>query len=306
MLGDDHRLGLELLLGREAELGGALGRDHRGALGAHLPELLEPALVALAPRGDAAFEPVRLDLQPRVELFRCARFLGIDLLFPCLVAAEADFLASQRPAVEPDRRARQALEEGAVVADDDERALVTVEPAFEPVDRREIEMVGRLVHQQQVGLLRQRLRDRRTAPFAAARALGRGRHVDAELARDGFDFMLGRRVRTAQGEVHQRIAAREIGLLLQQHDPGAGLDLARAAIGLDPVVDQAEQRGLARAVAADQREPVARADMQVDVALLGPAEQPAAALLQPETFPGEDRWLCHEAREVGEGGLRCK
>jgi hypothetical protein len=97
--------------------------------------------------------------------------------------------------------------------------------------------------------------------------------------------------------------ARKIRLLLQHDDARAGLDLAQAPIGFDPVVDQPEQSGLARAVAADQRKPVARADMKVDRVLVGPAEQPAAALLQAETFPAEDRRLCHGARQVGAGAV---
>ena len=79
----------------QLELGGALRPEHRRALRAHLPQLGEPALVALAPRGDAALQPVRLDLQLGVELVGGARFLGIDLLLPRLVAAEADVLAAQ-------------------------------------------------------------------------------------------------------------------------------------------------------------------------------------------------------------------
>ena len=43
--------------------------------------------------------------------------------------------------------------------------------------------------------------------------------------------------------------------------------------------------------------------MQVDRVLIRSAEQPAAALLQAETFPAEDRWLCHGARQVGAGAV---
>ncbi len=157
------------------QLGGAGRAEHRRALGAHLVELFQPALVALAPRGDAAFEPVRFDLELGVELLGGARFLGIDLLFPRLVAAEADFLAPQVAAVEPQRRAGQAPEEGAVVADDDEGALVAIQPALEPFDRREVEVVGRLVEQQQVGLLRQRAGKRGAAPSRRRCAVAAGR-----------------------------------------------------------------------------------------------------------------------------------
>jgi hypothetical protein len=70
----------------------------------------EPALVALAPRGHAAFQPVRLDLQLGVELFGGAGFLGIDLfLGPGLIAAKADLLAAQQAPVEPECLPRQPV-----------------------------------------------------------------------------------------------------------------------------------------------------------------------------------------------------
>jgi hypothetical protein len=89
-------------------------------------------------------------------------------------------------------------------------------------------------------------------------------------------------------EVHQRGVAGDVGFLLEQHDLGAGLDRALALVGLDQVRDQPEQRGLAHAVAPDQRQPVARPDVQVEL-----AEQPAPALLQAQAFPGEDRCVRH-------------
>jgi hypothetical protein len=64
------------------QLGGAPAAPASRRAGAHFLQLGEPALVALAPRGDAAFQPVRLDLQLRVEPVGGARFLGIDLLGP--------------------------------------------------------------------------------------------------------------------------------------------------------------------------------------------------------------------------------
>src|SRR5690606_3123191 len=113
-LGDDHRLGADLVVGGERELRGPRATDHCRALRAHAVEGFEPALVALASRGHPALEPVRLYLQLCVELLRGARFLGVDLLFPRLIAAEAYFLAPQHAAVEPQRRPSQPLEKRAV------------------------------------------------------------------------------------------------------------------------------------------------------------------------------------------------
>ncbi|MNR53789.1 hypothetical protein D3C85_1738610 [compost metagenome] len=49
------------------------------------------------------------------------------------------------------------IEEIAVVGDQQQRARVTLEPVFQPEDRIEIEVVGRLVEQQQFGRAHQRL-----------------------------------------------------------------------------------------------------------------------------------------------------
>ena len=79
----------------DRERGGALRPDHRGALGAHLLQLGEPALVAPAAAGDAALQPMLLDLELGVEPLGVALFLGVDLLGPRLEPAEADLGAAQ-------------------------------------------------------------------------------------------------------------------------------------------------------------------------------------------------------------------
>src|SRR3546814_21046441 len=71
---------------------------------------------------------------------------------------------------------------------------------------------------------------------------------------------------------------------------GAGNDGALALVRVDAAREQPQQRRLAGAVAADQREPVARADIDVEF-----AEQPAAALDQAEAFIREN-WCCHDER----------
>jgi hypothetical protein len=65
------------------------------------------------------------------------------------------------------------------------KAPLTLQPAFQPVDGGQIEMVGRLVEQQQIGLAGQSATDRGTAPLTAAGAGGIARQVDAKLVGDG-------------------------------------------------------------------------------------------------------------------------
>src|SRR5581483_12477615 len=102
-----------------------------------------------------------------VELLRDARFFLVDALGPGLEAAETDLGPPELPPVEPQATARQARQERPVVADDDERAFETLQPILQPLDRAEIEMVGRLVEQQDVGVQRKRPGDRRPPPLAS-------------------------------------------------------------------------------------------------------------------------------------------
>ena len=168
-LGVDHDLRLHIVA-RQPELGRAGRSEHRRPRRAHFLELGQPSLVAAAARGDPALEPVKFELELGVELVGGALFLGIDRFGPRIEPAEPDLGPPHRAAVEPQAGLGQPREEGAVVADRDERALEASEPFLEPVDRAKVEMVGRLVEQQHVGLDAQRADDRRAAPLAAARA----------------------------------------------------------------------------------------------------------------------------------------
>src|SRR3546814_10829899 len=87
----------------------------------------------------------------------------------------------------------QPGEEGAIVADDDERARKARQPVLEAFDRGEIEMVGRLIEQQYVGILRQRARDRGAAALTARGSGSGAREIDTALIGDRFGRMaLGR------------------------------------------------------------------------------------------------------------------
>src|SRR5207302_11430943 len=72
-------------------------------------------------------------------------------------------------------------------------------------------------------------------------------------------------------------------VLLEKHDARTRNNRAPALVGLDQAGEALEKGRLARAVAADQRQPVARADEQVDAAKL-----PAGALDEAEIFKSED------------------
>ena len=59
------------------------------------------------------------------------------------------------------------VQEVAVVRDDDQRAVVADEELPQPVDRVEVEVVGRLVEQQRLGMAEQRLRQQHAHLLAA-------------------------------------------------------------------------------------------------------------------------------------------
>src|SRR5690606_40481762 len=75
----------------------------------------------------------------------------------------------------PARVAADGIEEGGIVAGDDHRAGETGQRLLEGFDRGEMEVVGRLVEQQQAGgfLAPQRERQARLQRFAAAEAAQR-------------------------------------------------------------------------------------------------------------------------------------
>jgi hypothetical protein len=60
--------------------------------------------------------------------------------------------------------------EGVVVGGEDDRAGIIRERLFEPLDRGEVEVVGRLVEDQEVGAARQALRERELLQLAGGRA----------------------------------------------------------------------------------------------------------------------------------------
>ena len=281
------------IVAADRQVRGARRPHHRSASLAHLEQFGQAALVALAPPSHAAQQPMLLQLQLGVELLGVALFLGIDRFRPCLEPAETDFRAPDGAAIEPQGLLGQPGQEGAIVADGDECTAEPPEPFLQPVDRGDVEMVGRLVKQQHVRFLRQRADNRRTPPLPARRRGRLARQVDAELIGDRLRLILQRRIVPAEHVVAKRREAAQVRLLFEQDDARAGLDRSPALVGVDLAGDQLQQGRLARAVAPDQRQPVARTDMHVE-----PAKEPAGALDEAEIFECED-WCCHVTGPLG-------
>ena len=99
---------------------------------------------------DALADPDLLLGPELVELARGDGFVGEERFFPFLIRGEVAGEGKEAAAVELEDARAGAVEEGAVVGDHD-RGLLR-EQAFEDQDAVQVEVVGRLVEEQQVRL----------------------------------------------------------------------------------------------------------------------------------------------------------
>ena len=274
------------------QLDGAGRGDQLAALLAQVLQVAQPAHVALAAGGDAAVQPVGLGLQPLVEALDIGFLGGQHLPAPFLEASIAAVAAAQGAAVEPPGPGRETGQEAAVVADDDERAAERREALFQPFDGRQVEMVGGFVQQQHLGLGHQRLGQRDAADLATGEALGRPLRLHGKIGQQDVGAVAGGigtlgRGQAQQHEVGQGRSRGQLRFLRQIGDGHSRLREHLAAVELGQARQDAQQRRLARAVAADQAYPVAVCQHGVEA-----GKQLLLADPQPGVLQGEDRW-CH-------------
>ena len=222
-------------------------------------------------------------------------------------------------------RGADRLEEPAVVGDQHDRRVDRGEALLEPFQRRDVEVVGRLVQEQQVRVAGQRARKRAAgqlsareraqlavevvvveaempdhrhralAPVVAAgvlepRLCGRV-GVERRLVGGALphrllqprELLLGGDQLAAPGQhvlaQRQVLVARRA--LVVQGDRGALLDRQLSLVDRRLAGQHPQQRGLARAVAAGQGQPVAPLDLERDVREQGLAGDRACARLDP-------------------------
>ncbi len=173
------------ILGLEDQLAGAGGLLHGhvglarpvapvAALHAHLLQRAHAAFIAGAAGLDALADPHLFLRQPLVEqrvLARLVRELR-GFLFRVVVVIAGP--AAELPAVEIDDARGNAVDEGAVVADEQQRAAEFQQQLFQPLDGVDVQMVGGLVEQQQLGLHHQRARQQHAPAPAAGEILVEG------------------------------------------------------------------------------------------------------------------------------------
>ena len=236
-----------------------------------------------------------------------------------VVAPAARVLAQAAgPGVDLGDARHRPVEKGAVVRDDREAAGEAVDEALQALEAVEVEVVRRLVEQEQVEAGEQDRRERRPGglPAGERRRLLLERDGQAELGADRsgaclevaaaerqealerggvasglhsavcrFTAALGVRDAGAPRQVaEQRLAGAPVVLLRQVADRERGRrPLDRALVRLVEPGGEAKQRRLARAVRADEAEPRARAERQVDAVENGLGAERAADAVERDS-----------------------
>jgi hypothetical protein len=221
-----------------------------------------------------------------VELVLVAFLFRQNPIAPLFEMRKPAFEPARLAAIEPHRAARQGREKPPVVADDHHGGAARVEVTFQPFDGRQIEMIGRLVEQQNIGGRHQHAGKRNAARLAARKPRRIFLSGKAELLEqiEGGMHIVGR-PQSGLDIRQRRGKAGEIRLLRQVTHQRARLHEHRAAIRFDQTGRDLQQRRLARSVAPDQRHAFARRDRE-----LGARQQRRAAERQCDIFELKERW----------------
>ena len=150
--------------------------------------------------------------------------------------------------------------------DQDREARLEQDP-LQPLDPAQVEVVGRLVHEDHVGVLHEDLRDRQPlAPAARELAGGLGEVREADLAEDDPGVDQARLLVAAFGHLgHHGLDAglgREALLLGQVGQLGPAGEGHVPPVGAELAGQEAQQGRLPRAVGADQADPLTRLDRE--------------------------------------------
>ena len=166
---DRHALGVEHLVAepraREAQQLGAVAR--LGLVGDQRVGGLDPELRLRGARRRAAPQPGELLAQQLLAALLARGGLPRPLGTREHVRRVAALVLVHGGVRDLPRERADGVQEPAVVGDDEHRAAARGEMAREPVDALDVEVVRRLVEQQQLGVVEQRLGQRDPAPLAA-------------------------------------------------------------------------------------------------------------------------------------------
>ncbi len=220
-------------------------------------------MIALAPRGDAITQPILFRGDLAIKLMRRAFFFFERGVAPGLEFGKAAREDAGAAAIEPRCAARKILQKSPVVADDHESGAGDFQLRLEPLDRRQIEMIGRLVEKHNIGLRRERAGKRRPPRLAAGkprRIFLAGQPQFIQECPGVMAIIGGAKPRLDIGECGG--IAGKIGLLRQIPHRGAGLQKARPAIWLNEARRDVQKRRFARSIAPHKAQTLARRDRQ--------------------------------------------
>ena len=161
-----------------------------GAFAAQFVQTAHAPFVAGAPRFDAFANPDFFLGEEFVELFCRAPFGGEFLVAAGAVFGVTAGIAGKLATVERDDAGGDAVEKGAVVGDDDERAAKIAHQLFQPEDAVNVQMVGGFVEQQHVGIAHQCAGERDALERAAGQCRQRCLCIQPKLVNQGFGALL--------------------------------------------------------------------------------------------------------------------
>ena len=113
------------------------------------------AFVARAPRFDAAAYPHLFFGEHLVEFFLAHRFDGEHVLFAFAIRRVVSRKITQDAAIQFDNTGSHAIEKASIVSDEQQIQIRVAQKFFQPVDRRDVQVIGRLVQHQQIRLAHQ-------------------------------------------------------------------------------------------------------------------------------------------------------
>ena len=126
------------------------------------------AHIAFAPGRDALAHPFGFPVDFAVEFVPFHFGALQEVIAPVLEFGKAFLEAMALAVVDPHGCAREVREKATIMADQDQRRTNAAQGLFQKLDRRQVEMVCRLVHQQDIGVRGQRPGERGT-PYLATR-----------------------------------------------------------------------------------------------------------------------------------------
>ena len=236
-------------------------------LGPHVEHGPHAALVAGAAGLDALADEDLLALEEPVEALGLRHLAGQLRAAALQVGGVVAGPRAEAAPLELDDAGGQPLEEGAVVGDEEEGALEAQEEVLQPVDGVQVEVVGGLVQQQDVGMAGQGPGQQDAALHAAREGAEVGAGLQLQAGEDGLYLVPDASLASADAGSHQmegRPLQSRRDLLGQAGDAHVLLKVDVAGVRGQLSAHELHEGGLAGAVAAEQTDALALVQVQLD------------------------------------------